>query len=186
PVSVRPRPKASSPFFTRFSIDWRRSVRSMAMGGTVWSVVASTVLPCRAATGRTNSTSAATISLTESSSYCGRGKRAKARYSSVMASSALTCSRMAVTSVAASSMSAPPPLLGESTPQLGVQLDGRDGIAHLVGHLEGQFAHRSHALGHYQLGLRALETGQRARELRVEPLHLGAGPPLAGGDHAHR
>ena len=46
----------------------------MAMGGTVWSVVASTVLPCRAATGLTNSTRAATISLTESSSYCGRGK----------------------------------------------------------------------------------------------------------------
>ncbi len=86
----------------------------MAMGGTVWSVVASTTLPCRAATGRTNSTSAATISLTESSSYCGRGKRAKARYSSVIASSVLTCSRMAVTSVAASAMSAPPRSLTRS------------------------------------------------------------------------
>ena len=92
---------------------------------------------------------------------------------------------MAVTSVAASSMSAPPRSLTMITHQLGVQLDGRDGIAHLVRHLEGQTAHRSHALGHHQLGLRALETGQRARELRVEPLHLGAGPPLAVGDHAH-
>src|SRR5882724_8829753 len=68
--------------------------------------------------------------------------------------------------------------------QLGVQLDGRDGIAHLVGDLEGQFAHRGHALGHHELGLRPLEAGQRARELRVEPLHLGTGPSLAVRDHA--
>ena len=62
----------------------------MVMGGTVASVLTSRVIPCRAASGRTNSVTAPTMSFTESSSNWARGKRAKARYSSVSASSAPT------------------------------------------------------------------------------------------------
>ncbi len=99
-VSVRlpPWDTASIPFFTRFSTAWRSRVRSISIGGTVGSVATLTAMPWRAASGRTNSATALTMSLTESSSNCGRGKRAKARYSSVSASRAPTWSRIAVTS----------------------------------------------------------------------------------------
>ena len=54
-----------------------------------------------------NSARPTTISLIESSSKWGRGKRANARYSSVSASRVFTWSRMAPTSDAASSISDP-------------------------------------------------------------------------------
>ena len=126
------------------------------------------------------------MSLTESSSNCGRGKRAKARYSSVSASRAPTWSRMAPTRPLASAISGSAPLAHDVAEHLGVELDGGDGVAHLVGHLEREPAHRGHALGHNQLLLGGLEAGQRPGELGVEPLHLGAGAPLAVGDVAER
>ena len=79
----------------------------------------------------------------------------------------------------------PGPRLHDVLQQLGVQLDGADRVAHLVGDLEAQPAHRGHALGLEQLGLRCLQPAHRAGELGVEPPHLGAGAPLALGHDAH-
>jgi len=97
----------SRPFLIRFSTAWRRSVRSIAIGGRLRSVFTSTTMPCRWARGRMNSARPTTISLIESSSKWGRGKRANARYSSVSASRVFTWSRMAPTSDEASSISDP-------------------------------------------------------------------------------
>src|SRR5438128_727509 len=69
---------------------------------------------------------------------------------------------------------------------LGVEADGGDGVAHLVGHLEGEPPDRRHALGHDELLLRGLELRQGPLELLVEPLHLRAGPSLAVGHVAER
>ena len=91
----------------RFSTAWRRSERSISIAGMVSSVATLTVVPCRPASGRTNSVTARTMSLTESSSNWAFGKRAKARYSSVSASRALTCSRIDPTRPIASFLCAP-------------------------------------------------------------------------------
>src|SRR5207253_3236754 len=45
----------SRPFLIRFSTAWRRSVRSIAIGGRLRSVFTSTTMPCRWASGRMNS-----------------------------------------------------------------------------------------------------------------------------------
>ena len=82
-------------------------MRSIAIGGRLRSVFTSTTMPCRWASGRMNSARPTTISLIESSSKWGRGKRANARYSSVSASSVFTWSRMAPTRDEASSISEP-------------------------------------------------------------------------------
>ena len=60
---------------------------------------------------------------------------------------------------------------------LGIQLDGADGITHLVRDLERESAHRGHALGYEQFLLRGLQAAQQA-------LHLAARPALAVGDDA--
>ena len=127
-----------------------------------------------------------TISLTESSSNWARGNRAKARYSSVSASRATTCSRMAATSPAASCHLRLAPVAHDVAEDLGVQLDRGDGVAHLVRHLEREAAHRRHALGHHQLLLGGLQPRQRLGELGVEPLDLAARAALAVGDVSER
>src|SRR6266542_1427813 len=76
-------------------------------------------------------------------------------------------------------------LLDEVAHQFGVELDGGDGVPHLVGDLEGELADRRHPLDHDEFGLSSLEPRERAGELGVQPLHLGTGPALAVGDHAH-
>ena len=64
---------------------------------------------------------------------------------------------------------------------LGVQLDGADGIAHLVGDLEREPAHRGHALGHEQLLLCGLQSVEGPCQLVVEALDLTPRPALAVG-----
>ena len=106
-VRAPPRESASMPFFTRLWTAWRSRPRSISISGTAASVATWIVSPWRTATGRTKAASSSMRWLIDSSSKCGLGKRAKARYSSVSASSVLTWSRMAATSPVASSMSAP-------------------------------------------------------------------------------
>src|SRR2546429_1228092 len=64
------------------------------------------------------------------------------------------------------------PPLHDVAQHLGIEPDGSDRVAHLVGDLERQAPDGGHALGHHQLLLRGLELRQRPLELLVEPLHL--------------
>jgi hypothetical protein len=78
----------------------------------------------------------------------------------------------------------PGPVAHDVPEHLGVQLDGGDRVAHLVGHLQRQAADGGHPLRHQELLLCRLEPRQGAHQLGVEPLDLGPRPALALGDVA--
>src|SRR3989442_1512915 len=59
------------------------------------------------------------------------------------------------------------PPLHDVAQHLGVEPDGSDRVAHLVGDLERQAPDGGHALGHHELLLRGLELRQRPLELLV-------------------
>src|SRR4030095_16132513 len=65
---------------------------------------------------------------------------------------------------------------------LGVQLDGADRVAHLVGDPERETPYGRHALRHHQLLLGCLQPAERAGELVVQAFDLAACPALPVGD----
>src|SRR6185503_19209643 len=81
-----------------------------------------------------------------------------------------------------------PALAHDVLQHLGVQLDGADRVAHLVGDPERETPYGRHALGHHQLLLGRLQSAQRAGELVVQAFDLAArpAPPVGDQPQGHR
>ena len=150
-VSLPPRDSASIPFFTRFSTAWRSSVRSISIGGTVGirrhlhrDALARGERPHELRDRADHVVDRVLLELRPREAREGQvllGERVEGAH--LVADRGDERGRLLHVRAAAP--------LHDVAQQLGVQLDGRDGVAHLVRDLERQPADRGHALGHDQL-----------------------------------